>query len=79
MIERYETSLQNCLDQGVMIDGSMRQRMLIGHPAERYKFLKQNYLLSTVSSYKIVSKDSLQRLFCTSLERAELTVLVYDI
>ena len=36
MIERYETSLQNCLDQGVVIDGNMRQRMLIGRPAERY-------------------------------------------
>ena len=46
MIERYETSLQNCLDQGVVIDGNMRQRMLIGCPAERYKFLKQNYMLS---------------------------------
>ena len=30
-----------------MVDGNMRQRMLIGRPAERYKFLKQNYLLST--------------------------------
>ena len=47
MIERYETSLQNYLDQGVVIDGNMRQRMLIGRPAERYKFLKQNYLPST--------------------------------
>ena len=47
MIERYETSLPNCLDQGVVIDGNMRQRMLIGRPAERYKFLKQNYMLST--------------------------------
>ena len=30
-----------------IIDGNMRQRMQIGRPAERYKFLKQNYLLST--------------------------------
>ena len=47
MIERYETTLQNCLDQGVLVDNNMRQRMLIGRPAERYKFLKQNYLLAT--------------------------------
>lgn len=46
MIERYETSLQNCLDQGVVVDVNMRQRMLIGRPADRYKFLKQNYLLA---------------------------------
>ena len=30
MIERYETALQNCLDQGVTVDVNMRQRMLIG-------------------------------------------------
>ena len=30
-----------------MVDVNMRQRMLIGRLAERYKFLKQNYLLST--------------------------------
>ena len=28
----------------------MRQRMLIGRPAERYKFLKQNYLLATAAT-----------------------------
>ena len=28
MIERYETTLQNCLDQGVTVDNNMRQRML---------------------------------------------------
>ena len=50
MIERYETTLQNCLDQGVVIDNNMRQRMLIGRPAERYKFLKQNYLLATAAT-----------------------------
>ena len=47
IIDRYETSLQNCLDQGVVVDANMRQRMLLGRPAERYKFLKQNYLLAT--------------------------------
>ena len=33
MIERYETTLQKCLDQGVTVDNNMRQRMLIGRPA----------------------------------------------
>ena len=47
MIERYETYLQNCLDQGVVVDVNTRQQMLTGRPAERYKFLKQNYLLAT--------------------------------
>ena len=28
MIERYKTTLQNCLDQGVTVDANMRQRML---------------------------------------------------
>ena len=28
----------------------MCQRMLIGRPSERYKFLKQNYLLATVAN-----------------------------
>ena len=50
MIERYETTLQNRLDQGVAVDNNMRQRMLIGRPAERYKFLKQNYLLATAAN-----------------------------
>ena len=50
MIERYETTLQNCLDQGVTVDNNMRQRMLIGRPAERYKFLKHNYLLATAAT-----------------------------
>ena len=49
-IDRYETALQNCLDQGVVVDVKMRQRMLIGRPSERYKFLKQNYLLATVAN-----------------------------
>ena len=50
MIERYETALQNCLDQGVAVDLVTRQRMLIGRPAERYKFLKQNYMLATAAN-----------------------------
>ena len=50
MIERYETTLQNCLDQGVVVDNDMRQRTLIGRLAERYKFLKQNYLLANTAT-----------------------------
>ena len=50
MIERYETTLQNILAQGVTVDNNMRQRMLIGRPLERYKFLKQKYLLATAAT-----------------------------
>ena len=50
MIERCETTLQNCLDQGVTVDNNMRQRILIGRPAERYKFLKQSFLLSPLAT-----------------------------
>ena len=50
MIERYETFMQNCLDQNVALDAKMRQRMLILRPAERYKFLKQNYLIAPVAT-----------------------------
>ena len=32
------------------MDNNMRRRMLIGRPAERYKFLKQNYLLATAAN-----------------------------
>ena len=28
MIERYDTTLLKCLDQGVTVDNNMRQRML---------------------------------------------------
>ena len=50
MIDRYETALQNCLDQGVVVEINMRSQMLIGRPAERYKFLKHNYLLAIVAN-----------------------------
>ena len=50
LIERYETSLQNCLDQGVAVDANTRQRMLLGRPAERYKFLKQNFMLTPAAA-----------------------------
>ena len=50
MIERHETTLHNFLDQGVLVEKNMQQRMLIGRPAERYKFLKQNYLLATAAT-----------------------------
>ena len=50
MIERYETTLQNCLDQRVTVDANMRQRMLIGRLADRYRFLKHNFLLSPAAT-----------------------------
>ena len=46
LIERYETALQRCTDQGVALDPNTRLRMLLGRPAERYKFLKQNFMLA---------------------------------
>ena len=49
-IERFETLVTTCLDQGIVIDENMKKRMLIGRPAERYQFLKQNYLLAPVAT-----------------------------
>ena len=66
MIERYETTLQNFLDQGVVIDNNMRQRMLIGRPAERYKFLKQNYILATAATKPVL--DALVDAIVTSTQ-----------
>ena len=61
MIERYETTLQNCFDQGVTVDNNMRQRMLIGRPAERYRLLKQNYLLATAATKPNLEEGSAAR------------------
>ena len=36
--------------RGVTVDDNMRRRMLIGRPAERYNFLKHNFLLSPVAT-----------------------------
>ena len=49
-IERFETLVTTCLDQGIAIDENMKKRMLIGRPAERYQFLKQNYLLAPAAT-----------------------------
>ena len=50
VIERYETTLKNCLDQGVVLDNSMRQRMLLMRPLDRYRVLKQNYMLADAAA-----------------------------
>ena len=48
MIERFETIVTICVDQGVAADEIVQKRMLLARPAERYMFLKQSYLLSSV-------------------------------
>ena len=45
-IDRFETIVTICLDQGVAVDENLQKRMLLARPAERYLFLKQNYLLA---------------------------------
>ena len=49
-IERFETLVTTYLDEGIIINENMRKRMLIGRPAERYQFLKLNYLLAPVAN-----------------------------
>ena len=60
-IERFETLLTNCLDQGVAVDENMKKRMLIGRPADRYQFLKQNYLLSPMATKPDLASLKAQR------------------
>ena len=48
MIDRFETIIMICLDQGVAATKSLQKRMLLARPAERYAFLKQSYLLPPV-------------------------------
>ena len=50
LIERYETALQRCTDEGVALDPNTRLRMLLGRPAERYKFFKQNFMLTEAAT-----------------------------
>ena len=48
MIERFETIVTTCTDQGVVMvaDEQVQKRMLLARPADRYAFLKQSYLLA---------------------------------
>ena len=49
-IDRFETIVMICEDQGVPADENLQKRMLLARPADRYAFLKQNYLLAPVAS-----------------------------
>ena len=49
-IDRFETIVMICQDQGVPADENLQKRMLLARPADRYSFLKQNYLLAPVAS-----------------------------
>ena len=43
-IDRFDTAVKYCTDQGVANDENLLRRMLLARPAERYAFLKQSYL-----------------------------------
>ena len=50
MIDRFETIVMVCLDQGVAVDENLQKRMLLARPADRYSFLKQSYLLAPIAN-----------------------------
>ena len=41
-IDRFESIVAFCLDQGVTADENLQKRMLLARPAERYAYLKQS-------------------------------------
>ena len=43
MIDRFETIVAFCTDQGVAAGENLQKRMLLARPAERYAYLKQSY------------------------------------
>ena len=49
-IDRFETIVMVCLDQGVAADENLQKRMLLARPADRYSFLKQSYLLAPIAN-----------------------------
>ena len=49
-IDRFETIVMICLDQGVNVDENLQKRMLLARPADRYSFLKQSYLLAPIAN-----------------------------
>ena len=50
MIDRFETVVTICVEQGVAVDENLQKRMLLARPADRYAFLKQSYLLAPVAT-----------------------------
>ena len=49
-IDRFESVVTICQDQGVGVDENLQKRMLLARPADRYSFLKQSYLLASIAS-----------------------------
>ena len=49
-IDRFESVVTICQDQGVVVDENLQKRMLLARPADRYSFLKQSYLLAPIAS-----------------------------
>ena len=49
-IDRFESIVAFCLDQGVTADENLQKRMLLARPAERYAYLKQSYLLAPAAT-----------------------------
>ena len=45
-IERFETAVKYCNDQGVVVNEDLQKRMLLARPVERYGYLRQSYLLA---------------------------------
>ena len=49
-IDRFDTAVKYCTDQGVANDENLLRRMLLARPAEQYAFLKQSYLLAPAAT-----------------------------
>ena len=49
-IDRFETIVTFCIDQGVNADENLQKWMVLARLAERYSYLKQSYLLAPVAS-----------------------------
>ena len=50
LIERFETAVKYCNDQGVIVNEDLQKRMLLARPAERYGYLRQSYLLAPAAT-----------------------------
>ena len=50
MIDRFETVVMVCVDQGIAADENLQKRMLLARPADRYAFLRRSYLLSSIAN-----------------------------
>ena len=50
LIERFETAVKFCNDQGVVVGEDLQKRMLLARLAERYGYLRQSYLLAPAAT-----------------------------